>query len=61
MGARPRKGGDLEVRVVSPTPPVDGQPRVALQYQKEGENLQNGGAVIAVFLAILAFGVIVAS
>ncbi|XP_004409972.1 PREDICTED: izumo sperm-egg fusion protein 2 [Odobenus rosmarus divergens] len=40
---------------------VDGQPRMALQYQKEGENLQNGGAVIAIFLAILAFGVIVAS
>ncbi|XP_040490275.1 izumo sperm-egg fusion protein 2 [Ursus maritimus] len=40
---------------------VDGQPRMTLQYQKEEENLQNGGAVISIFLAVFAFGVIVAS
>lgn len=47
---------------LSPPPPtVDGQPRMTLQYQKEEENLQNGGAVISIFLAVFAFGVIVAS
>uniref|UniRef100_G1M4G2 IZUMO family member 2 n=1 Tax=Ailuropoda melanoleuca TaxID=9646 RepID=G1M4G2_AILME len=40
---------------------VDRQPRMTLQYQKEEENLQKGGAVISIFLAVFAFGVIVAS
>lgn len=61
MGAKPRRGGDLEVRFVSPTPPVDAQPRVALQYQEEEESLQERGAIISIFLALLAFGVIVAA
>ncbi|XP_032694999.1 izumo sperm-egg fusion protein 2 isoform X2 [Lontra canadensis] len=40
---------------------VDAQPRVALQYQKEEESLQDRGAIISIFLALLSFGVIVAA
>uniref|UniRef100_A0A8C3W4H2 IZUMO family member 2 n=1 Tax=Catagonus wagneri TaxID=51154 RepID=A0A8C3W4H2_9CETA len=43
---------------------VDGQPRLDLQYQKESRSPQNRalfGSIISVCLAILAFGVIVAS
>ena len=65
VGARPRKGDDLEVKVVSPPhPPVDGQPRMSLQYEKGSGYQQQQvlfGATISVFLAVLAFGVIVAS
>lgn len=63
MRARPRKGDDLEVKVVSPIPPADRQPRMNLQYEK-GRGYQQEQALfvtISVFLAVLAFGVIVAS
>lgn len=50
---------------LAPRPaPVDGQPRMDLQYQKESGSLRNRamfGSIISVCLAVLAFGVIVAS
>lgn len=63
-GTRPQKGGDSEIRVVSPPhTPVDRQPRMALQYEDSAylQNQPESGVIISVFLAIIAFGVIVSS
>lgn len=65
VGARPRKGGDLEVGAVPSTPPqVDGQPRMTLQYQKASGYWRNQalfGTITSVCLAVFLFGIIVAS
>lgn len=59
-----RSGCFPSLPTTRPSTPVDGQPRMDLQYHEKSEFRWNPGltgSIISVCLAVLAFGVIVAS
>ena len=59
-----RSGCFPSLSTAHPTTPVDGQPRMDQQYHKKNEFQWSPGltgSIISVCLAVLAFGIIVAS